>query len=248
MNVTVADIIRHAKISRPTFYELFANKEECIEAAYGTSLASLQEKEWKRRFGPPVTRGRSETSGSGDSSKPSPTELTPLPPGRHGLPREVVQRNQRERMIAAAAKAVAERGYVGTTVRDITRRARVSKRTFYEHFANKEECFVAARELLAEQKQDQGAAAIQSATDDTSNPSGLAHRQKELISHYQRERLIAGAAKAVEERGLMNVTVADIIRNAKVSRRTFYDHFAGKEKCIEAAYGTSLIPEGEEPN
>ena len=72
-----------------------------------------------------------------------PPELSRLPPGRHGLPRDFVVHNQRERLIAGLAEAVAEKGYGGTTIADITRHAAVSRRTFYEHFASKEECFVA---------------------------------------------------------------------------------------------------------
>ncbi|GIF71978.1 TetR/AcrR family transcriptional regulator [Asanoa siamensis] len=43
----------------------------------------------------------------------------------------------------ALAKAVAEKGYAATTIADIVTNARVSKRTFYEHFADKEECLLA---------------------------------------------------------------------------------------------------------
>lgn len=73
-----------------------------------------------------------------------PPELARLPPGRHGLPREFVAHNQRERLIAGLAEAVAENGYAGTTIAHITRHAAVSRRTFYEHFSSKDECFVAA--------------------------------------------------------------------------------------------------------
>lgn len=73
-----------------------------------------------------------------------PPELSRLPPGRHGLPREFVVQNQRERLIAGLAEAVAENGYAGTTIAHITRQAAVSRRTFYEHFSSKDECFVAA--------------------------------------------------------------------------------------------------------
>jgi AcrR family transcriptional regulator len=47
-------------------------------------------------------------------------------------------------MLAAMAAAVSEQGYVGTSVADVLRGAGVSRETFYEHFANKEECFLAA--------------------------------------------------------------------------------------------------------
>ncbi len=77
-----------------------------------------------------------------------PPELARLPPGRHGLPREFVSRNQRERLIAGLAEAVAENGYAGTTIAHITRHAAVSRRTFYEHFNSKDDCFVAAYETV----------------------------------------------------------------------------------------------------
>jgi AcrR family transcriptional regulator len=77
-----------------------------------------------------------------------PPELARLPPGRHGLPREFVVHNQRERLIAGLAEAVAENGYAGTTIGHITRHAAVSRRTFYEHFSSKDECFVAAYDVV----------------------------------------------------------------------------------------------------
>jgi AcrR family transcriptional regulator len=79
-----------------------------------------------------------------DPAAEYPPELSRLPPGRHGLPRDFVVHNQRERLIAGLAEAVAEKGYGGTTIADITRHAAVSRRTFYEHFDGKDECFVAA--------------------------------------------------------------------------------------------------------
>jgi AcrR family transcriptional regulator len=80
-----------------------------------------------------------------------PPELSRLPPGRHGLPRDFVVHNQRERLIAGLAEAVAEKGYGGTTIADITRHAAVSRRTFYEHFDGKDECFVAAFDTVSTQ-------------------------------------------------------------------------------------------------
>jgi AcrR family transcriptional regulator len=79
-----------------------------------------------------------------------PPELARLPPGRHGLPREFVVHNQRERLIAGLAESIAENGYSGTTIAHITRHAAVSRRTFYEHFASKDECFVAAYDTVME--------------------------------------------------------------------------------------------------
>jgi AcrR family transcriptional regulator len=72
-----------------------------------------------------------------------------LPPGSHGIPADVVARNQRERLIAAIAEACAERGYAETSVADVAKRAGVSTVTFYKQFAEKRDCMLAAhRQLL----------------------------------------------------------------------------------------------------
>jgi AcrR family transcriptional regulator len=68
----------------------------------------------------------------------------PLPRGRHAAPREVVWRSQRGRLLQAMAVAVAEKGYAGVAVADVIAQAGVSRKTFYEHFENKEQCFLAA--------------------------------------------------------------------------------------------------------
>jgi AcrR family transcriptional regulator len=72
-----------------------------------------------------------------------------LPPGSHGIPADVVARNQRERLIAAMAEVCAERGYAQTSVAEVAKRAGVSSLTFYKQFAGKESCMLAAhRQLL----------------------------------------------------------------------------------------------------
>jgi len=74
--------------------------------------------------------------------------LGPLPAGRHGFSREQVAHNQRERLIAGLASAVAEHGYREVTITHITKQARVSRRVFYENFEDKEQCFLAAFEVV----------------------------------------------------------------------------------------------------
>jgi AcrR family transcriptional regulator len=71
-------------------------------------------------------------------------EKRPLPRGPHGLERDVVLASQRGRMLEAMAEAVAAKGYAQTTVADVVGGAGVSRKTFYEHFRDKEECFLAA--------------------------------------------------------------------------------------------------------
>jgi AcrR family transcriptional regulator len=104
---------------------------------------------------------------AGKSEKPPteaeeyPPELARLPPGRHGLPREFVTHNQRERLIAGIAEAIAEHGYSGTTIAHITRSAAVSRRTFYEHFSSKDECFVAAYDTVMKELRERVTAAFE---------------------------------------------------------------------------------------
>jgi len=77
-------------------------------------------------------------------------ELGPLPAGRHGYSREQVAHHQRERLIAGLAAAVAKRGYAAVTLADIVREAKVSRRVFYANFEGKEQCFLAAFEVVVD--------------------------------------------------------------------------------------------------
>jgi AcrR family transcriptional regulator len=81
-------------------------------------------------------------------------DASQLPRGRHGLTHGAVVEHQRQRMIRAVPSAVREKGFVALTVEDIASRAGVSRRTFYENFRDKEDCFVTsyrqhAQELVA---------------------------------------------------------------------------------------------------
>jgi AcrR family transcriptional regulator len=49
-----------------------------------------------------------------------------------------------------------------------------------------------------------------------------------------RRRLLDGMAEAIAERGFRESTVADVVRHARTSRRTFYEHFASKQACFAA--------------
>jgi AcrR family transcriptional regulator len=82
-----------------------------------------------------------------------PPQLARLPSGRHGLPRDFVASNHRDRLIAACSQQVQERGYGDTTVAHIIKAAAVSRRTFYEHFDSKEACFLATYDLLMDHLQ-----------------------------------------------------------------------------------------------
>jgi AcrR family transcriptional regulator len=74
-----------------------------------------------------------------------------LPRGRAALPESEVAASQRGRIMQAVSDEVADMGYARTTVAGITGRARVSRTTFYQCFADKEESFAAAYESISEQ-------------------------------------------------------------------------------------------------
>ncbi|HYF28372.1 MAG TPA: TetR/AcrR family transcriptional regulator [Baekduia sp.] len=75
---------------------------------------------------------------------------TPVPRGRHAPPLEVRQALQRERLLRAAADVFARQGYADATAEAVAREAGMSKATFYEHFANKEECILAVFDDVAQ--------------------------------------------------------------------------------------------------
>ncbi|HEX3172838.1 MAG TPA: TetR/AcrR family transcriptional regulator [Solirubrobacterales bacterium] len=72
-----------------------------------------------------------------------------LPPGRHGLPTDLVRAHQRQRLLEACAAALAEQGYGRITAARVTELAGVSSRTFYQHFEDLWACLLAAFETEA---------------------------------------------------------------------------------------------------
>ena len=73
-----------------------------------------------------------------------------LPRGRHKLDPQVVAASQRLRLVEAMAELVAERGYTAVTIGDVATRAGTAKRTFYDHFPDKEQCFLAALDAITD--------------------------------------------------------------------------------------------------
>ena len=55
-------------------------------------------------------------------------------------------------------------------------------------------------------------------------------------SQEHRSRLLRGMAAAVAAKGYVDTTIADVVREASVSRRTFYEHFHDKAECLIALY------------
>jgi AcrR family transcriptional regulator len=93
-------------------------------------------------------------------------ERATVPRGRHAPPLEVRQSVQRQRLYEAAAAVFARAGYAEASAESIAREAGMSKATFYEHFANKEECILALFDAAVEVVLQAMAQATASAGDD----------------------------------------------------------------------------------
>ena len=73
-----------------------------------------------------------------------------LPRGRHGLSREQVEQSQRSRIYLAMAAAMADKGYVGTSVADVLKRSGVGRESFYQLFSSKLDCFLQAFDVAGQ--------------------------------------------------------------------------------------------------
>jgi AcrR family transcriptional regulator len=113
---------------------------------------------------------------------------TRLPPGRHGLPRDFVADNQRERLLNGMVEAVAAYGYNATTIARIAEASKISRRTFYEHFADKEECFLAAFEMIDTHV---GAAMLAAAGPEEPWPERVRPRLAAMLDAFSRDPAVA---------------------------------------------------------
>lgn len=73
-----------------------------------------------------------------------------LPRHVHGLPRKTIRESQRWRLLEAVTEVIARDGYAEMAVADVIAAASVSRKTFYEHFRDKEDCFLAAYDFLSD--------------------------------------------------------------------------------------------------
>jgi AcrR family transcriptional regulator len=133
-------------------YRLLASRLRRGERA----TPALQESilDWIRSYAVPITAHRWRSMQPAAPAEPSPylprTALRApeaLSPGRPTLSEVEVEANQRLRIIFAAASLADEKGYTGTTITEIAKRARVDLRAFYTLFSEKREAFMAVHEL-----------------------------------------------------------------------------------------------------
>jgi AcrR family transcriptional regulator len=151
-----------------------------------------------------------------------------FPSGVRKLPSDLISAVQRERLIAAMLRAASELGYRETNVQDVIERAGVSRPTFYEHFANKEACFLAAFDATAARLRDRVSAAARKGGD------SLRDRLRfglETVLHFATTEREAARTLVVEARAASPEAVQ--------RRDELLDHFAA---CIDAQAG-DLLPD-----
>ena len=146
------------------------------------------------------------------SPLPAPREL---PRGPHRLGREVIEASQRGRLLDAIAEVVADKGYAACAVADVIARAGVSRRTFYEHFRDKEDCFLAAYETGVEILYE----TVRQAGTDVDDPL---ERTRARVRAY----LETLAAEPAFARTFL-IEVAAAGPQARVRREAVHDRFAG---------------------
>lgn len=153
-----------------------------------------------------------------------------FPSGMRRLPSDLVRAIQRERLIVAMLNAAADLGYLETNVQDVIDRAGVSRPTFYEHFANKEDCFLAAFDASAERLRKKLEAAGRRGGD----------VWRERVRHSL-EALLSFAAREPDTARTL-IVEARAASVAAVRRRVeLLDQFA---RCLESQ-AVELLPEAQ---
>jgi AcrR family transcriptional regulator len=152
-----------------------------------------------------------------------------FPSGVRKLPPELIRAIQRERLIVAMLSAVAELGYLGTNVQDVIDRAGVSRPTFYEHFSNKEDCFLAAFDTSAER--------LRKKMDTAIRQGGDVWRDR---VRYALEALVRFVAGEPETARTMVVEARAASSTAVMRRVELMDDFA---RCLDEQ-ARELLPAG----
>jgi AcrR family transcriptional regulator len=101
------------------------------------------------------------------------------------LPREAVTESQRNRIQQAMIEVVSRRGYPETRVVDVIGAAGVSRKTFYELFDSKEDCFLATYDVLLENLLGEASNAFDSHSDEPW-PTRIAAALEALLEHLAR--------------------------------------------------------------
>jgi len=161
-----------------------------------------------------------------------------LPSGRHGLPRAFVVRNQRERVLDAAARAVADKGYTAIRVVDITEGAGVSRKTFYELFTDKEDCFLAAFDTVANLMFNEVSHAFEDA-------AGARPWRERVRAGFEAFLGLLAAEPAFARMCLVEVKYAgpQALMRLETSKRTFLGYMAAARQEVPGASALPTVTE-----
>ena len=149
-----------------------------------------------------------------------------FPSGPRRLPGDLVRAIQRERLLVGMLRAVSELGYRLTNVQDVIERAGVSRPTFYEHFSNKDDCFLAAFDTSAARLRNQIAIAAKEGGDSW---------RDRLRGCF--DALLTFAATEPEAARIVIVEARAATPDAALRRVALLDHFA---TCIDDTVRTML--------
>lgn len=134
------------------------------------------------------------------------------------MPREVVVRSQRERLLAAVVRVTASKGYEATSVADILEEAGVGRESFYELFDDKRDCILAAHSTLIDHLE----ATVKAVYDE---PGPWAGRVRKSVAAML-DWFAADPAAA-------RVTVVELAAIGAVSRERFQEDFRRFTKLLE---------------
>jgi AcrR family transcriptional regulator len=165
-------------------------------------------------------------------------ERATVPRGRHAPPLEVRQSVQRTRLLEAAAAVFARAGYADASAEAIAREAGMSKATFYEHFANKEECIlVLFDEAAAETLQAMGDATSAAGGDSRKRMEAGAKAFLEMLAEHPNEsqtllvEIIGAGERGAERRDSILAAFAQAIdtENANAARKGSMRRFSSPD-------------------
>jgi AcrR family transcriptional regulator len=164
-----------------------------------------------------------------------------VPRGRHAPPLEVRLTVQRRRLFEAAAEVFARVGYADASAEAISREAGMSKATFYEHFANKEECILA---LFDEAATEVTRALVNAPSDEATSyeervRNGI-HAFLDILAQYPNSaqtllvEIIGAGPRAAERRDAILDLFADgLMRdNARMAERFGNPRFASRDDAF----------------
>jgi len=161
-------------------------------------------------------------------------EPVTVPRGRHAPPLEVRRGVQLQRLFQAAAKVFSEVGYAEASAEAISREAGMSKATFYEHFANKEECILALTDAAGAASRGAVGAAVSDVEE-----------QFEARVHARVHRFLAGLAAFPEMARVVLVDVIGVGPAGAAKRdemlQQFADFLVAENRAAHAAYGAPLF-------